>query len=290
MMAPAATSAAVRTAAPVTGSRTAGFAFGMPEVEQWAQFSSDRNPIHFDLARARVAGLDALIVHGMLALMPVKQSVARMAPATGWTKFRALFRHPIPHGRAIALDAAPGGAGLRFRVCAAVDQFEHFRGTYGPADDPTPALDGEQVSFETPLDYTMAERFAACYPAVREAWIALDAVVFSEFMRTRLHIVEDLAQAALLRRHGAAPASKVVVQLSHTVTFDAAFFGALAGPAAWDALRYAMCMPELVASEQQLSGTVLLPVMSEGRLVMLMEVGLVSKFDVPHLHSRESTP
>lgn len=272
---------AAQAATPSAALTAMEFSFDMPEVEKWAQFSSDRNPIHFDIARARMAGLDALILHGMLALMPVKQSVSHTIAASGWMKFRALFRNPIPHGRAITLSTTPAGAGLRFRVCAAADQFEHFRGAYAPADDPSPELVGEKMEFKTPLNHTKALRFAQFYPDVQERWIALDAIIFSEFMRSKLHIVEDMAQVSMMRLHGDVPSTKVVVQLSHTVTFDAAFFDdELTSAAAWDKLSYALSMPEMVASGNQLGGTVSLPVMSGGRLVMLLEIGLVSKFEI----------
>ena len=258
------------------------FSFDMPAVEKWAQFSSDRNPIHFDIARSRMAGLDALIVHGMLALMPVKRALAQSLThpegGSGWMKFRALFRHPIPHGRVITLDTRASGSGATYRVCAGA--CEHFRGGYGPTSDPALELRTDAIEFDTPLNHTKALRFRQFYPDVQERWIALDAIVFSEFMRSKLHIVEDLAQASMMRLHGDVPATRVVVQLSHTVAFDAGFFEQhLCSAAVWDTLRYALSMPDMVAGGNQLGGTVALPVMAGDRLVMLMEIGLVSKFE-----------
>ncbi|MBQ5176568.1 hypothetical protein C6378_14505 [Acinetobacter pittii] len=43
------------------------------DLEQWAQLSSDRNPIHFDEVFAKKNGLDGCIVHGMLAMLPMKE-------------------------------------------------------------------------------------------------------------------------------------------------------------------------------------------------------------------------
>lgn len=253
-------------------------AFDMDAVEKWAQFSSDRNPIHFDIEHARLAGLDALIVHGMLALMPVKESVSGAGAPDGWMKFKSLLRNPIPHGEPIAFDAKPAARGLSFQVRGGAGQLEHFRGTYRPAEDPVAELQGEAVELQAALDCGHAERFAQFYPDVRQRWIALDAIVFSEFMRTRLQVVEDIAQAHVLRLGGGAHTSRVVVQSSHSVTFDAAFFDALGGPETWTRFSHGMLMPEMIASGNQLGGTVSLPVMWEDRLVMLVELGLVSKF------------
>jgi hypothetical protein len=260
--------------------------FDMPEVERWAQFSGDRNPIHFDLAHARAAGVDALIVHGMLVMMPMKQALSQATPPAGWTKFRTLLRKPIAHGQRVVFDTRPAGEGLAFRLHDTSGQVEHFRGTYGRVDDPTSQLQGD-VPRVRPLDPAHLERFRAAYPDVRERWIALDAIVFSAFMRTRLLVVERLAHAHMLRLSGGAPVSRVVVQSSHTVTFDAAFFDQDAEAGAWNRLSHALLTPELLAGGNQIGGVVTLPVMCDGRPVMLVEVGLVARFDInPINHQR----
>jgi hypothetical protein len=149
--------------------------------------------------------------------------------------------------------------------------------------DPSGQLQGEAPRGK-PLERAHLDRFAGTYPHVRERWIALDAVVFSEFMRSRLHVLERLAHAHMLRLSGGAPASRVVVQSSHTVTFDAAFFEASADADQWNQLSHALLTPELLASGNQIGGVVALPVLCAGRLVMLVEVGLVARFDtdIPH--------
>ena len=255
--------------------------FDMPEVERWAQFSGDRNPIHFDLAHARAAGVDALIVHGMLAMLPMKQALSQTTPPAGWTKFRTLLRKPIAHGQSVVFDTKPAGPGLAFRLHDASGQVEHFRGTYGRVDDPSSQLQGG-VPRARLLDPAHLDRFRQAYPDVRERWIALDAIVFSEFMRTRLHVVERLAHAHMMHLSGGAPVSRVVVQSSHTVTFDAGFFDHDADAGAWNRLSHALLTPELLASGNQIGGVVALPVMCDGRPVMLVEVGLVARFDTNH--------
>ena len=252
--------------------------FDMPAVEQWAQFSSDRNPIHFDLAHARAAGLDALIVHGMLAMMPMKETAAQAVAPDGWMKFRTLLRNPVAHDRDVVFTTKPAAGGIAFRLNDTAGKLEHFRGTYGRVDDPSGQLQGDTPRGK-PLARAHLDRFFATYPHVRERWIALDAVVFSEFMRTRLHVLERLADAHMLRLSGGAPASRVVVQSSHTVTFDAAFFDAPADADQWNQLHHALLTPELLASGNQIGGVVALPVLCAGRLVMLVEVGLVARFD-----------
>jgi len=253
--------------------------FDMPAVEQWAQFSSDRNPIHFDLAHARAAGLDALIVHGMLAMMPMKEAVAQAVAPNGWMKFRTLLRNPIAHDRDVVFTTKPAADGVAFRLHDAAGKTEYFRGTYGRVGDPSGQLQGDTPRGK-PLPRAHLDRFFATYPHVRERWIAVDAVVFSEFMRSRLHVLERLAHAHMMRLSGGASASRVVVQSSHTVTFDAAFFGLPPAADHWDQLHHALLTPELLASGNQVGGVVALPVLCAGRLVMLVEVGMVARFDI----------
>ena len=43
--------------------------YTLADARQWAAFSGDENPIHFDLAAAREMGAGQLSVHGMRALL-----------------------------------------------------------------------------------------------------------------------------------------------------------------------------------------------------------------------------
>jgi acyl dehydratase len=49
-----------------------GLAFGLSDIARWADFSGDYNAIHFDRASALKAGLEGLVVHGMLVLLTVR--------------------------------------------------------------------------------------------------------------------------------------------------------------------------------------------------------------------------
>ena len=49
--------------------------YTLADAQQWAAFSGDENPIHFDYAAARAMGAGQLSVHGMRALLDVKRDV-----------------------------------------------------------------------------------------------------------------------------------------------------------------------------------------------------------------------
>lgn len=265
-------------------------AFGLPEVRRWAEFSSDFNPIHFDPEQARNAGLDDLVVHGMLALLPVKQEVSRAHAANGaagqdgqsrWMKFHALFRNPIPHGSASQLTLRPSrGNGLAFQMSAEGTAQERFRGSYTPAAELGGWLQKRAFAPKNfvRLRAESAERFAASYPDVREGWIMLDAIVFSEFMRCQLDGIAQQVQGELARVMGGDRVHGLFVQASHTVYVDTQ---ALCSPGplpfSCDELSYATGVPDVVVNSDKLIGSVSLPVMRGQTLVMLLEIGLLAK-------------
>lgn len=256
------------------------FSFGMDEVKKWAKFSCDYNPIHFNLEDAKRAGLDALILHGMLALLPVKQAVSKEYLQqndfdAGWMKFRALFRNPIPHDCMVRLWTKTVDGGLNFRISEPESEREHFRGAYIPVGDPTPqfANDVAKIKFSTIPDGKNQCRFAEYYPNVQERWIELDAVIFSEFIRSEIQVFKEMSQM-----HGKNASKNVLFQTSHSVTFDTGFFAdeSLAS-LDFEQVTYGITEPEMISSDDQLIGTVSLLVMAGHRLVMLLEIGLIAK-------------
>ncbi len=257
------------------------YSFGLSEVEKWAKFSGDYNPIHFNLEEAKNAGLNGLILHGMLALMPVKQAVSKdyiqeNPGDVGWMKFRALFRNPIAHDGLVSLGTKPWDNGLTFRICAYESKHEHFRGAFTPVEDPTPqvANSGVEVNYSTILCSENLGCFSEYYPGIKERWIELDAIIFSEFIRSKMKVVEDMTQL-----YGANKGKRSLFQISHSVIFDKSYFSnAQPDESDWRQISYGITVPEMIISDDQLIGTVSLPVMTGGRLVMLLEIGLIAKY------------
>ena len=48
--------------------------FDSHDIEAWARLSGDRNPIHFDREAALRMNAADVVVHGMLAMLPIKQA------------------------------------------------------------------------------------------------------------------------------------------------------------------------------------------------------------------------
>ncbi|MEN0615592.1 MaoC family dehydratase [Klebsiella indica] len=74
--------------------------YTLADARQWAAFSGDDNPIHFDLEAARAMGGSQLSVHGMRALLDVKRDVQARLPylmsdAGRYLKCRVRLRRPL---------------------------------------------------------------------------------------------------------------------------------------------------------------------------------------------------
>ena len=261
-------------------------AFDLSAVRRWAEFSGDFNPIHFDLAHARMAGMEQLIVHGMLALMPIKQALSErnmtmLDSSPSWIKFKAAFRHPVAHDRDHILAMRSNNGKTNFQLTSVADgSIEHFRGGFGPVEalpDDFPWMSPTAHCFDIAPEQLAL--FKQTYADVCAHWVALDAVVFSQFMRYGLPIVEKRVHHLLATGAGGMTASamkeidtnKVVVQTSHTVYIDAELDDSEGH------LHWSMLPPVLLVNTRQVSGAVTLPVYRDDRLVMLVDIGLLAK-------------
>ena len=309
---------------------TMNLTFDLPAVRRWAEFSGDFNPIHFDLAHARKAGMDKLIVHGMLALMPIKQmlsqrsvmgavndavndvvgdvvsdTVSDTASAhPSWIKFKAAFRHPLAHDSDHVLITHASGKKISFQLTSHnggsshieseshTSRIENFRGVFNLADalpDDIPPTPPTAHCFDIAAQQLVS--FVQTYPEITSTWVALDAVVFAQFMRHGLPIVEQRVHNALPTASGgsitfnqdAEQVNNIVVQTSHAVYVDATLNNA-AGH-----LQWALLAPVLLVQGSQVSGAVSLPIYRDNRLVMLVEIGLLAKVSrVDHLNESPS--
>ncbi|STV87008.1 MaoC like domain [Klebsiella michiganensis] len=69
--------------------------YTLADAQQWAAFSGDENPIHFDLAAARQMGAGQLSVHGMRALLDVKRDAhSRLYRPERYVKCQVRLRRP----------------------------------------------------------------------------------------------------------------------------------------------------------------------------------------------------
>lgn len=68
------------------------------QTERYAAASLDDNPLHSDPATARAAGLDGLIIHGMLAMGQIEGALRDWMPALRINRIHGNFLLPVPVG------------------------------------------------------------------------------------------------------------------------------------------------------------------------------------------------
>ncbi|MCZ4305537.1 MaoC/PaaZ C-terminal domain-containing protein [Zoogloeaceae bacterium G21618-S1] len=253
--------------------------FGADLVRAWATFSSDFNPVHFDTFHAREAGLDGVIVHGMLALLPIKQAMAEVAtehglPPSEWSGFRAVFRKSIPLDAPCRLSIGEGRQGMDFRLKSETHGDEHFRGSLFATVAPTASI-GPCRSLDDHAMLEQREALAQIWPGINAHWVLLDAIIFADFLRSHLAVVQ---QEALTRMgcNPCAPARIAMFQTSHSVTYHAR----LADPATPAPRNLSYVVPEeknMIANGHQVMGTVPMHVSDHHGPVMQIDVGLMAK-------------
>lgn len=70
----------------------------LAQTERYTAASLDDNPLHSDLATARAAGLDGLIIHGMLAMGQMEGPLRDWLPRLRVDRFHGNFLRPVPVG------------------------------------------------------------------------------------------------------------------------------------------------------------------------------------------------
>lgn len=198
--------------------------FDQRQINGWAAVAGDYNPIHFDPTVARRAGLEDVVVHGMLPLLHIKQRLTearRLAHGEAVT-LNAKFRSPVLRRCGHRLDVSSRGSRERFTLRRESDGLEVITGSLAVSRHeaaPPPAA-VETFRLDPAVCRDKSALFRSVFPGTQPAWLLLDALVFSQFLSNELPfslvrasgwLPEVGSQAQLMRQ-------ALTVQTSHTVT------------------------------------------------------------------------
>jgi hypothetical protein len=199
--------------------------FSRHHLLNWAEFSGDFNPIHFDIERARLAGSEGIIVHGMLALLAVKQaadkSIDRQHDGT-WHSVKARLKMPLQQDTSYRLSMTSGKSVKKFAVKSVDGHEELIQGcfTTTPAFEIRPSL--KTVTLMPNRVQDKLEIFSKYFPNIYSLWIAIDAVVFADFIGSDILYEsakqEGMGQGAVNQRDLMALA--LTVQTFHTISIS----------------------------------------------------------------------
>ncbi|MDR2307970.1 MAG: MaoC family dehydratase [Paucimonas sp.] len=255
--------------------------FGAADIEHWASLSGDRNPIHFDREAARRMAAPDVVAHGMLVLLPIKQHLGRLAaPGAGqWLQFRALLKSPVVRDAQVRLETTDKGALTQFKLRQADDQTLHLQGNAQAVDTGAWQSSASQQHIAAASVADWVGQFRQSLGRDCDDWVALDALVFGDFVRHQVNTVfarlaPDLRQPQTLGSLEELASHLLVVQTSHQVACCPSLRtqDALHGDVA-----YQIDNIELIESPDQAVGTLDLGVRLAGRHLMTITLGLMVK-------------
>ena len=206
------------------------FNYTLRDAEEWAAFSGDYNPIHFDLEHVRKMGADQLSVHGMRAMLDVKRHLSAVLLATplehDFYVFSTRMRRPVLCQTPYHLQIAGNGKQITGELRDCATQESCFSSKLAPAR----SLDLVACDHEHAL--TVNEVMALCQPfpgqasEITQAWSFFDALLFQllvkspETLAALTTALPELQVATLIEVFAQIP----VVQTHHETHFSARLF------------------------------------------------------------------
>lgn len=212
------------------------------QVQRWAEFSSDYNPIHFEVAAARALGVERPLVHGMIPMILMLHHAAARLDELAFTGHRAQLRlkRPLEIGRSAQFQCQPRAVDRsELTLSLKSDSGTHIQGTFRAHDAvlteaPLAVHCDEWVRFQRgnfALDEALQARaardFDHVFPGVNAPWLVVSSYAFGEFLRLA---TPELSAAALALLADPERERLVVVQTGYGVdvhegrgTFDGGF-------------------------------------------------------------------
>lgn len=233
--------------------------YSVGDAEQWAAFSGDYNPIHFDQRHAQALGGDDLSVHGMRAMLDMKrflsEALLQAGPQADDYTFSARLRHPLMCRRPyqMALNGQPDGRRVSAQLQDVRDGHVCFAAKLAAAAAPVEiATRANAFTFSAPRLYQLSELFPLTATEPATQWGFLDAVLFQRIVEApdTLSMVQQhfpsLRASSLIDVFSRVP----VVQTHHEVHFSARLFTPDTGFYAGEGMHCAI-QPALVMGSRE---------------------------------------
>lgn len=207
------------------------FNYSLHDATQWAAFSGDHNPIHFDLKQAQQLGLPQLTLHGMRAMLDIKyqlsQALLPMVPTTGFLRCNTRLRQPILYDAPYQLQLSQGRDQVS-GILIANHNGEHCfssRLRHSPRGDLTDT--GTWMTVSSNEVYQFSQQFLHDATSPARCWGFFDALLFRllitapQTLAAAKQILPWLQAESLIDIFRSVP----VIQTHHDVQFSADFMG-----------------------------------------------------------------
>lgn len=256
--------------------------FDSQAIEDWARLSGDRNPIHFDRAAARRMHAADVVVHGMLAMLPVKQALGRVAACepgpenATWIQFRSLLKAPVLRDRPVNLAMTHRADRIAFKLQPGGTHADNFTGYVRRVEPPAWDSDARRITLLVSETQAWLRQFYGGLGRQLDPWVALDALVFGDFVRYRIGTVFDQLGPALRLdeqlEHIQDLTSHLLVQTTHQTVFADHLCVAGELPPIVD---YQIDNIDLIEHDDEAVGTLELGVYLQQRHAMTITLGLL---------------
>lgn len=250
--------------------------FNEMDLENWAQFSADRNPVHFDTDFAIANGHPGRIVHGMLAMMPLKNHLANEGDQPKEIKLH--LKHAVGLHQQVSYTTVPPQ-----RLKLSANGKTLYSGSAKPRIDPdilaAIAPERKQPILERFSAQALREKHALLqrtiggevHPAV--FW---DAILFSIYIEdNRKTALASDVQRFLASEGISKHRPYVVYQISHTLSLIQAQWQAL-DDQGFESLHYSVKGKDLVRVNDSIFGSVVFMLYRQDQPLLAVEMGLIA--------------
>jgi hypothetical protein len=204
--------------------------YTLRDAEEWAAFSGDYNPIHFDLQHVRKMGADQLSVHGMRAMLDMKRHLSAVLLATplehDFYVFSARMRRPVLCQTPYHLQIAGSGKQITGKMLDSVTQESCFNSKLAPAQPLELVASEYEHALTVNEVMALSLRFPGQASEATQAWSFFDALLFQllvkspETLAALTTALPELQVATLVEVFAQIP----VVQTHHETHFSARLF------------------------------------------------------------------
>lgn len=164
------------------------------DLERWAAFSGDYNPVHFDDDVARSVGMPGRIVHGMLAMLMMKDHV--QLDQTGHSRVSFSIKKPMTIASQYKTTLNAGSLASHVYLTDIQEQKRYIRCKYKAIQDDC-FVDNDLKRHRVSEARLQRKRddFQAIFQDVHQAWSFYDALIFNEYMDSINQSTHSLASA-----------------------------------------------------------------------------------------------
>lgn len=243
--------------------------YNLQDAQQWAAFSGDFNPIHFEMEAAAKLGISGLCVHGMRALLDIKTELGACLidtlPPSGGFVFSSRLREPVICEADYELKIVASTRNAQLQLNSTLRDSATGRSCISSklAMAQMPQLIPASVVYC--LSSETLQALSAAFPAVNnghvQPWSFLDAVLFQQLLNapatldTVREILPELFCDNPAMGLGDIFSQVQVVQTHHEIHFCRSLIGIDHDCRPYDALRYAI-LPTLIMGDKP-SGLIL---------------------------------